>query len=226
MTIRSESEDRLSTDILNELIHELQLRGVNFVRAVDISKLPAIQNRGYSIALLIGIALSPEVIFRASESYKTGHTEFSEMELLTDNLAEWADDFITTKGFKARAQSERNLIADGLFDEVLKTTPLPHKTIGLMAGMGWIGKNNLLVTPQYGSALCMCTVLTNAPFPAENRSIQMPECGDCTVCMDACTVKAIHGSVWETGIDRDLMVDVYHCICCLKCMTACPWSQR
>lgn len=212
--------------MLNELVSELNTRGVNFVKVVDVSVLSAKENRGYKSAILIGIILSPSFIYSLSKDGSQDHTEFSQKEHSADELAEWVANFIIAKGYKASAQSERVLLADGFYNETTKTTPLPHKTIAILAGLGWIGKNNLLVTQEYGSALCMCTVLTNAPFPTENKSIVMPKCGECTACMDACQVKAIHGSRWEMGIDRDLMVDVYNCTCCLKCLANCTWTQK
>ena len=155
--------------MMNELISKLNTRGANFVKVVDISMLSAKENRGYSVAILIGIVLSPSYIFRLSKENIIDHSEFGEKEHRADELAEWTADFIIAKGYKAFAQSERNLI-HGFYDETTKTTPLPHKKIAILAGLGWIGKNNLLVTQEYGSALCMCTVLTNAPLPTENRA--------------------------------------------------------
>jgi len=114
----------------------------------------------------------------------------------------------------------------GFYDETTKTTPLPHKKIAILAGLGWIGENNLLVTQEYGSALCMCTILTNAPLPTENKPIIMPKCGECTICKDICPTGAIHGATWEMGMNRDLIVDVYHCDGCLKCLVNCPWTQK
>ncbi len=212
--------------MLNELISELNTRGADIVRIVDISTLPANQNRGYSIALLIGIVLSPGYIFHLSKENILDYSEFSEKEDNADKLAECTADFIIAKGYKAFAQSERNLILHGFYDEITKTTPLPHKTVALMAGLGWIGKNNLLVTREYGCALCLCAVLTNAPLTTENMPIVMPKCGKCNICKDVCKANVIHGSTWKIGMNRDLIVDVYHCNSCLKCLTDCPWTQK
>ncbi|MFT8315591.1 MAG: hypothetical protein ABF633_15280 [Clostridium sp.] len=212
--------------MMNELISELNTRGVNFIKTVDISMLSAKENRGYSVAILIGIVLSPSYIFRLSKENILDYSEFSKREHSIDKLAEWTADFIIAKRYEAFAQSERNLGLHGFYDETTKTTPLPHKKIAILAGLGWIGKNNLLVTQEYGSALCMCSVLTNAQLPTENRPIIMPKCGECTVCKDICPVGAIHGSTWEMGMNRDLIVDVYHCDGCLKCLSNCPWTQK
>jgi Uncharacterized Fe-S protein len=211
--------------MLNELIDELKKHGVNFVKVVDISMLSEKENRGYSGAILIGIVLSSNYILRLSKETILDHFEFSEKENGADKLAEWTADFIIAKGYKAYAQSERNLI-NGFYDVNTKTTPLPHKKIAMLAGLGWIGKDNLLVTQEYGSALCMCSVLTNAPLPTENKPIIMPKCGECTVCKDICPTGVIHGSIWEIGMNRDLIVDVYKCETCLKCLVNCPWTQK
>jgi epoxyqueuosine reductase QueG len=212
--------------MVNQLISELNTRGVDFIKVVDVSMLSEKENRGYNIAILIGIVLSPDYIFRLSKENIVDHSEFGEKEHRADELAEWTADFIIAKGYKAFAQSERNLCLHGFYDEMTTTTPLPHKAIAIMAGLGWIGKNNLLVTEEYGSALCMCTLLTNAPLPTENRPIVMPKCGKCTVCKDVCQAEAIYGTTWEIGMNRDLIVDVYHCNSCLKCLANCPWTQK
>lgn len=211
--------------MLNELISELKNRGVNVIKVVDISMLSVNENRGYSAAILIGIALSPSYIFRLSKENILDYSEFSEKEYVADELAELAANFIKAKGYEAYAQSERNLI-NGFYDVNTKTTPLPHKKVAMLAGLGWIGKSNLLVTQEYGSALCMCSVLTNAPLPTQNKPIMMPKCGECNVCKDICPGRSIYGHKWEAGINRELIVDVYNCKTCLKCLANCIWTQK
>lgn len=212
--------------MMNELIYELDTRGVDLIKVVDISALSTKENRGYSNAILIGIVLSPNYIFHLSKENIIDYSEFLEKEDKVDKLAEWTAGFIATGGYKAFAQSEKNLNSYGFYDATSKTTPLPHKKIAMLAGLGWIGKNNLLVTKQYGSALCMCSVLTNAPLPVENRPVTNPECGECITCKGICPAGVIHGSTWEIGMNRDSIVDVYHCKQCLKCLVNCPWTLR
>jgi len=208
-----------------ELIFELNTRGADFIKIVDISMLSEKENRGYNTAILVGMVLSPEFIYGLSKETITVPSEFWEKEHRTHELAEWTADFIIAKGYKAFAQSDGNLI-NGYFEQATKTTVLPHKKIAILSGMGWIGKSNLFITEEYGSALCLCTILTNAPLPTEKTSMIMPNCGECTVCKDICPTSAIHGTTWEPGMNRDLIVDVYHCECCLKCLVKCPWTQK
>jgi len=120
--------------MINELISELNLRGANFIKIVDISMISVKENRGYGVAVLIGIVLSAGYILSLSKENITDHSEFGEKEQLADELAEWTAEFFVSKGYKAYAQSERNLI-HGFYDETTKTTPLPHKKIAILAGI-------------------------------------------------------------------------------------------
>lgn len=68
---------------------------------------------------------------------------------------------------------------------------ISHKAVARLAGIGWQGKNLLLVTQKYGSRVRLVTVLTDAPLvadgPVKNR------CGSCTACRDSCPSGAIRG---------------------------------
>ena len=48
-------------------------------------------------------------------------------------------------------------------------TVMPHKTVAVHAGLGWIGKSALFVTEKYGSAVRLTSVLTDAPLSITNR---------------------------------------------------------
>jgi len=72
---------------------------------------------------------------------------------------------------------------------------LPHKRIAAAAGLGWLGRNNLLVTPRFGAQVRLVTVLTNLGLepdcPIENG------CGSCRACVAACPAHAIGESAAE-----------------------------
>lgn len=96
------------------------------------------EKRGYDKAILVGIVLSCEYIHRLITEDDIDYSEFMETENRTDHLAEWVADYIFTKGYRAFAQSEKNLIKQGNYNEFTKSTLLPHKKIALLAGLGWI----------------------------------------------------------------------------------------
>ncbi|MCF7792458.1 MAG: epoxyqueuosine reductase [Candidatus Cloacimonetes bacterium] len=214
----------------------LKKQGLDFIHFVDISNLPQKQNQVFSNALLLGIALSPEFIRMITEmpdyvdlmvrTGKVNSDEYVEKEAKVDYLADELATFLIEQGYNAYSQSENNLDKTGFYNTKTKTSPLPHKTIAGLAGLGWIGKHNLLVTPNYGSAICMCTVLTDAPLATVSKSPQESKCGDCSICMEICTPKAIKGNHWKIDGKREDLVDVFKCTQCLKCLVFCPWTQK
>jgi len=66
---------------------------------------------------------------------------------------------------------------------------LSHKKIGEMAGLGWIGRNNLLVSPSFGARIRLVTVLTDMPLDA-GQPLE-PGCGACRRCLASCPAQAI-----------------------------------
>ncbi|AEF17705.1 4Fe-4S ferredoxin iron-sulfur binding domain-containing protein [Thermoanaerobacterium xylanolyticum LX-11] len=85
-----------------------------------------------------------------------------------------------------------------------------HKTAATMAGLGWIGKNGLLVTEKYGPRVRLGTVLTDFNL---NPGIPVTEsrCGDCNLCVTSCPAMALHGRLWKVGMDRKEIVDAHAC---------------
>jgi epoxyqueuosine reductase len=66
---------------------------------------------------------------------------------------------------------------------------LSHKHVARLAGLGWIGRNNLLVNETFGSRIRLVTVLTNIPLVADSP-LSM-DCGPCRDCVRVCPVGAI-----------------------------------
>ena len=100
-----------------------------------------------------------------------------------------------------------------------------YKTIALLSGIGWIGKNNLLITPEYGSAQCLGTVLTDAPLKTIIHEPLLPKCGNCVACIDICEKHVLKRGVWSIGVSRDEIIDVFGCSTCLKCLVHCSVTQ-
>ena len=66
---------------------------------------------------------------------------------------------------------------------------LSHKKIGRLAGLGWIGRNNLLVNPELGSQFRLVTVLTDMPLLPDKPLDS--DCGECMLCLSSCPAAAI-----------------------------------
>ena len=210
----------------NEIKDVLYKRGADIVRFIDISQLSTEQTQGFSKAILFCMVLSRKYITDMRNNLQLDHDEFVEKEHKTDELADWLAAYIQQKGYYAYSQSEENNMKSGNYEEKTWSSILPHKTIARIAGLGFIGKNNLLVTQDYGCAFSMCTVLTDAPISAESYPIVFSKCGKCDVCKKVCPANAIHGNEWSLSGGRKTVIDVFKCNCALKCMVNCPWTLK
>lgn len=85
-----------------------------------------------------------------------------------------------------------------------------HKTAARLSGLGFIGKNGLLITKEYGSKIRLCTVLTNMPLKAD-RNIVLEDCGECEICKNLCPAKAIYGTNFSLERGRDSVLDAKKC---------------
>jgi epoxyqueuosine reductase len=90
------------------------------------------------------------------------------------------------------------------------TAPISHKTVATRAGLGWIGKNALLVTRRFGPRVRLASVLTLAPLPAA-LPVVTGRCGTCGRCVQACPAQAILGTGWHAGTPRESLVNAWAC---------------
>jgi len=112
---------------LNEIWEQyIKSKGVDFVLFVDTSALPADAVEGYSCVVLFGKALSKDYInaLRANEKPKTKEVINTERKM--DALAAKVADLLETEGYSSISK--------------LKFGRLPHKTVALNAGLGFVGK--------------------------------------------------------------------------------------
>jgi epoxyqueuosine reductase QueG len=79
-----------------------------------------------------------------------------------------------------------------------------------LAGLGWIGKSCLLVTPDHGPRVRWVNVLTDAPLEPTGRAME-PRCGECTACVDACPIHAFTGRMFSPDEPREARFDAAAC---------------
>ncbi|MEL6898962.1 MAG: QueG-associated DUF1730 domain-containing protein, partial [Planctomycetota bacterium] len=72
---------------------------------------------------------------------------------------------------------------------VVDTAPLLEREIAAAAGLGWVGKNTLLLNREHGSYFFLACVLTTWDLPAD-EPVTDEFCGSCTACLDACPTDA------------------------------------
>ena len=138
-------------------------------------------------------------------------------------LAEWFQTEVTPHGFRVFSDS----------------APVLEKHLAEKAGLGWIGKNTLLLSRRSGSWFFLGELFTDYPLPITNTS-EIPRCGSCTACIDLCPTKAIvdayrldanrcisYLTIEHRGpIPQDLRIPIGNRIFgCDDCQLVCPWNR-
>ncbi len=78
-------------------------------------------------------------------------------------------------------------IAKGFSD----SSPLLEKALAVQAGLGWMGKNTLLIHRRFGTFILISGLLTTLSFTEERIELRLPRCGSCTRCLDSCPTQAL-----------------------------------
>lgn len=97
-------------------------------------------------------------------------------------------------------------IAKGFSD----STPILEKALAVKAGLGWFGKNTLLIHRRFGTFTLLSGILTSLSLPHTQSKLKMrlPRCGSCSRCLDACPTQAF-SSPYQLDANRCLS---YHLI--------------
>ena len=123
-------------------------------------------------------------------------------------------------------------------DEAELLAPFSFKYAATRAGIGWIGKNDVVITGRYGPRVRLSAVLIDAPVTC-SRPIDEGRCPeDCVRCMAACPCKALTGTQWNANRLRAELIDYHRCNrmrsafipklgrknACGRCLAACPFG--
>jgi len=222
---------------LEEIRKILLESGAALVGFADMTAIPTEDRRGIPRAVSIAAVLNPAIVSRITKGpTKEYFREYRRVNALLSELAHRAAELLQERGFAAIALEPTT----EEFDAVRLRAGLSHKIAATRSGLGWIGKNALVITKAFGSAIRLTTVLTDAPL-GTGTPLDESKCGTCTACVEICPAKAPSGTNWRLGLYRDDFFDAWACcrkateFCeregidstiCGICIEACPWTQK
>lgn len=117
------------------------------------------------------------------------------------------------------------------------SAPIFEKRYAVEAGLGWIGRQSLLITPDYGSFVLLGEVVTSAECDSYDTPLDSVGCGECRRCVEAC----------PNGAIKERHIDTTRCISCAtierrgegeqcplhgwifgcdECQSVCPYNRK
>lgn len=191
----------------------------------------------YPIGAAVAVPVPPHIVDGIADGPTMEYYDmYYELNARLDRIVSCGEQFLRAHGYRAFAQTTTVVKTDNSW-----RSPLPHKTVAVKSGLGWIGKNCLLVTPDFGPAVRLSSLLTDAPLKV-NEPVTESRCGGCHICTEACPAHALKGTLWKAGMEREQLFDRESCKkkqlelmiartgihqdLCGKCFAVCPYTQN
>ena len=218
----------------DELFDLLQAKGA---RLMGVADLRGVVSGELTTGVSVAVPVPKEIVWDLQTAPTLAYYEaYHSLNAQLNQIVSAGVALLQERGFHAVANTTDTVKTDENW-----RSPLPHKTVAVYAGLGWIGKNCLLITERYGGAVRLSSLLTDAPLPFD-APVEKSRCGGCSACVERCPAKAFTGATWTPGIEREKLFDWKRCYpeqlrrmkqatgietdLCGLCFAVCPYTQR
>jgi epoxyqueuosine reductase len=193
---------------------------------------------GYPRAVVLGIRLLDTVVdLVADRKDRIGaalyrHNSYDVVNAALDGMALQVANSLQQQGYRALPVPASKRASDEKIAGIFSQKLAAH-----LAGLGWIGKSCLLVTPDHGPRVRWIAVLTDAPLVPTGPPMKS-RCGECTACVDICPVHAFTGRPFREDEPREARYNAAACdryfreleagsgpVVCGLCLFVCPYGR-
>jgi len=234
-------------DMNQKVKKSAEMLGADFFGVADLSPAhEAILAQGgplvadYPCAISVGIAMMHTIVDQLPQRFNRivavnyRHHLYDVINQRLDLITSQLSSSLQREGYRALP-----IPAARRTDDERLCAAFSHKLAAHLAGLGWIGKSCLLVTPELGPRVRWDTVLTDAPLKATGKPLD-ERCGNCTDCVDICPVKAFTGQPFRASEPREKRYDARKCdryfaslrekdaelAVCGLCLYVCPHGRK
>ena len=149
----------------------------------------ALEDLEFAVSIAVGLSkkILDEIIDRPTKLY---FHHYRQANNLLDHISMRIAGYIQLRGFNALP-----IPASQIVDWQKQTAHLSHKRIAQLAGVGHLGRHNLIVHPRYGAQMRLTTILTDMPLSVDKELKK--DCAACKRCIKVCPANAIKESQKE-----------------------------
>lgn len=210
----------------SELDETARAGGAALVGVADVPGTAPPPYRAYARAVVAAVPLSRGILATCqTEPTRLYAHHYRVVNAALDNIACRLASLLECRGCETLA-----VPASQIVDWEELRGAVSHVRLAQLAGLGFIGRHNLLVTPRFGAAVRLVTVFTNAPLEADEPA--PGDCGDCDECRRACPVGAVGEDAegWDRRVCVEALMDFKKRITnqniCGVCVRACAEARR
>ncbi len=183
--------------------------------------------KGARCVISLGFAQPNTVIQKAMPTQYTRN--IFTVASLADQVAHLLTLWIEKQSYEAIPISARGMYMAAMVGEL--RGDLSHKHAAVLAGLGEIGVNSLLVNQEFGNRLMLSSVVTNAPLVQDKPFSDKLCLGEkCFKCVEVCPVKAISpsGKIEKLKCAKyyrshdDIYKETWGLYLCRECRRVCP----